>query len=349
MTLDGSSAGHAGPGGSNQGGAVGGILPVLRLTHARPPVTLPIEPREDRILIRLRHAAVAAAFLAACGGVTNSTAQRTSGGDAGALPRLDTGGAFSAGGQGGFSDHVATGGAGGAGGVRAQNGGRASSGGAGSPSGGASGSGGATGGSGGACPGDLRDCNGDPLDGCETDISMNEGNCGVCGNICPAAPNASEFCSSGRCGTKCIPDFGDCDGLSENGCEQDLLTDARNCGACGMDCGYDTCLNGGCTCRAVSIEMHEVAPGTCDYLVPPPADGGAWNFLYVNVLVTPAGGSPTVIPSQPNSAACDATTGGWYYDDPTTHARIALCGATCSSVSSTSGSKVEVIFGCRGD
>lgn len=282
-----------------------------------------------------------------------ASAQRISDGAGGASHGLDTGGSFSTGGVDvdGSAERTTTGGSVGSGGVRAQDGGRPSSGGTGTASGGMAGSGGeTTGGSGGVCPGDLRDCNGNPSDGCETDISMNEANCGACGNRCPSVSNASELCSSSRCGTKCIPDFGDCDGVAENGCEQDLLTDSKNCGACGLDCGpYSACINGGCRCAAISIGMHEVSPGTCDYLIPPPADGGAYNFSFVNVVVTPDGVALTAIPERPNSAACDATTGGWYFDDPSTHAQVILCSATCSIVSSTSNSKVEILFGCRGD
>jgi len=45
-------------------------------------------------------------------------------------------------------------------------------------------------------------------------------------------------CTDGECGVvTCLNGFGNCDGLSINGCETDLNSSADNCGACGLPCG----------------------------------------------------------------------------------------------------------------
>ncbi|MBI5517901.1 MAG: hypothetical protein HY909_29285 [Deltaproteobacteria bacterium] len=46
----------------------------------------------------------------------------------------------------------------------------------------------------------------------------------------------------------CVTGRGDCDGMTANGCETDLTTDARHCGACGRACegGYP-CVDGACS------------------------------------------------------------------------------------------------------
>jgi hypothetical protein len=44
------------------------------------------------------------------------------------------------------------------------------------------------------CPPDTADCNGDPSDGCETDISANVDNCGACKHSCDGAT-----CTAGLC------------------------------------------------------------------------------------------------------------------------------------------------------
>jgi hypothetical protein len=45
------------------------------------------------------------------------------------------------------------------------------------------------------CNGTWGDCNGDPSDGCEEDISYSRYNCGACGHVC----RDSEWCQQGTC------------------------------------------------------------------------------------------------------------------------------------------------------
>ncbi|RMG21674.1 MAG: hypothetical protein D6729_00220 [Deltaproteobacteria bacterium] len=88
-----------------------------------------------------------------------------------------------------------------------------------------------------ACDEGFADCDGDPSNGCEADLSSPE-HCGRCGNACAGAPQASGQCAdpaSGRCGLACDPGFADCDGDPVTGCETSISTDS-DCGACGNDC-----------------------------------------------------------------------------------------------------------------
>src|SRR5262249_49793427 len=41
-----------------------------------------------------------------------------------------------------------------------------------------------------ACMPGYRNCNGDPVDGCETDVANDVKNCGACGSNCMALPHA---------------------------------------------------------------------------------------------------------------------------------------------------------------
>jgi len=83
----------------------------------------------------------------------------------------------------------------------------------------------------------------DPAGACETcgaaqlciDLATDPGNCGTCGNACPATAS----CTDGTC---------TCPG-SESLCNAscvDLSSDQANCGACGADCGDLFCLDGRC-------------------------------------------------------------------------------------------------------
>jgi hypothetical protein len=51
-------------------------------------------------------------------------------------------------------------------------------------------------------------------------------------------------CAGSACA--CVGGFGDCDGHADNGCETELETDERHCGACGRDCQGGACSSGQC-------------------------------------------------------------------------------------------------------
>ncbi len=81
------------------------------------------------------------------------------------------------------------------------------------------------------------------------DVMTDAKNCGGCGHACPSAPNANAVCRSGICGLECPPNRADCNGDWADGCEVDLLSNMRNCGACGQACDVDggqPCINGSC-------------------------------------------------------------------------------------------------------
>jgi len=67
------------------------------------------------------------------------------------------------------------------------------------------------------------------------------------GSLC-AASHAAGACVAGICyaGT-CDPGFGDCDGISSNGCEASLTASVIDCGACGNPClDGEGCVAGRC-------------------------------------------------------------------------------------------------------
>lgn len=100
----------------------------------------------------------------------------------------------------------------------------------------------------GACKGPcklgFRDCNSDPADACEVDLSQKE-NCGGCGVDCVRDLHfslESATCQRNgdtepyRCQGQCQPRFADCDGDIQTGCEVDLRVNREHCGACGQAC-----------------------------------------------------------------------------------------------------------------
>ncbi len=81
--------------------------------------------------------------------------------------------------------------------------------------------------------------------------------CGACDNSCPAG----EVCSLGMCNAFCKAGFGDCNMQSVDGCEVDLGTRAKNCGACGNVCGA---ANASVKCTTGICEIDTCTTGYAD-------------------------------------------------------------------------------------
>ena len=112
------------------------------------------------------------------------------------------------------------------------------------------------------CSQNFSDCNKNPGDGCEANITADANNCAGCGKRCPAVMNGSPGCAASSCGVgKCNASFGDCDGNVLNGCEQDLTADAKNCGACGMAC---MAQNAVLSCQAAKCQLQSCNQGFSD-------------------------------------------------------------------------------------
>jgi len=86
---------------------------------------------------------------------------------------------------------------------------------------------------------------------------------------------------------------------------------------------------------------------SCDYPIPMVPDGGVIDPTKVNVTYTPAGSTMgTSILNVPGGLGGCGQTGGWYYDDPQSPAKISMCPSTCSALQAAAGGKVDVLFGC---
>lgn len=122
-----------------------------------------------------------------------------------------------------------------------------------------------------ACTGTWGDCNGDADlgafgNGCETNTSTNRNHCGGCsstsgtpsgGDDCADAIGSDEIasvnCTSGACEVAtCEPDYEDCNGDFDDGCEIDTSSDLDHCGDCDAPCPDEPhaspsdCVSGSC-------------------------------------------------------------------------------------------------------
>ena len=109
-------------------------------------------------------------------------------------------------------------------------------------------------------------------------LSSDANNCGSCGNECDlkghVAPGGAS-CQSGQCNVNsCESPYADCNGIGSDGCEVDLTSDVKNCGACnnqctgnlpscqpGLDAGSaECCTMGACPGPACGVEACSPAP-----------------------------------------------------------------------------------------
>lgn len=87
----------------------------------------------------------------------------------------------------------------------------------------------------------------------------------------------------------------------------------------------------------------------CTYVLPrPDPSQGVLDPASVAIDFTPGKNDPTNrFHRVENEAACGATTGGFYYDDPKAPTRIILCHASCEAVRNGTGdAKLDVVLGC---
>lgn len=125
------------------------------------------------------------------------------------------------------------------------------------------------------CGAGTGDCDGDPFNGCETDLLTTEDHCGACARPCSDTGVASKLCSGGLCVSGCLPGLGNCSTpaapVADDGCESDVSADPQNCGGCGRVCSTShvsslICESGACTssCEVGFGNCSQPGPGAID-------------------------------------------------------------------------------------
>ncbi len=110
-----------------------------------------------------------------------------------------------------------------------------------------------------SCVAPYADCDGNRVNGCESDTKSDPANCGGCTLACKPQHVESSSCADSKCGySKCSGNFQDCDGDKGNGCESDSKSDKNNCGMCGKACTADQyCFDGVCSDGLpIKVEGH---------------------------------------------------------------------------------------------
>jgi hypothetical protein len=118
------------------------------------------------------------------------------------------------------------------------------------------------------CNPGFDDCDGDPNDGCETNLHTDESHCGACDDPCSNVL-ATPFCMGGECVGSCTGNAEDCDNDIRNGCD-DVTSNPLRCGSCTR------------ACDATNVVALSCSGGDCDSVCEP-------GFSNCN---TPSSGSP---------------------------------------------------------
>lgn len=110
------------------------------------------------------------------------------------------------------------------------------------------------------CQFPLMSCDGGVCVDPRTDLD----NCGQCGQPCPPPPHAAPACANTTCIIgACQPGFDDCNGLINDGCEEELLVSQMHCGRCNSPCGpQQTCTFGQC-CQPPPVGPYQMTCAMC--------------------------------------------------------------------------------------
>jgi hypothetical protein len=177
-----------------------------------------------------------------------------------------------------------------------------------------------------SCTGHRADCNNDPSDGCEAELTMAD-NCGTCGNVCAAG----QLCTNGACVTTSLCPF------PLSNCGQrcvDVSNTPEECGQCGAPCpavpgGVTVCNNGACdfTCPA---GFTKCGTGCFDLSSDPDSCGICATVCSANgigqIPTCSSGQCGTVC--QPGWTACSSQSCTYLNSDPV---NCGACGRTCGT------------------
>jgi hypothetical protein len=99
---------------------------------------------------------------------------------------------------------------------------------------------------------------------------------------------------------------------------------------------------------AIATGVVESSRIACDVTIPAPPEGMTLNPARVNVVVR-VGAVTDYLGRVADEAHCDATRGGWYYDDATAPTQILLCPTSCTDAQERvvgPDAGLDVQFGC---
>jgi hypothetical protein len=118
------------------------------------------------------------------------------------------------------------------------------------------------------CTAPFDNCDGDKVNGCETDLRTSTRHCGDCSTPCDDPPHGAAWCGNSTCKVNCTGSFRDCDGQFLNGCEVDTSTSTQNCSGCNLPCTAPnaTVTAVACSASTCKVTACNAPQADCDHL-----------------------------------------------------------------------------------
>ncbi|MBI5536118.1 MAG: hypothetical protein HY898_25580 [Deltaproteobacteria bacterium] len=170
------------------------------------------------------------------------------------------------------------------------------------------------------CVAPYGDCDGNPANGCETNLNTSPTNCGSCAAVCKSTHGKNPACDSGLCTLTCDNGWENCNGPQpgndpkNDGCEINVGADPTQCGACAKPCSTANGTNATCTAGKCALTCNS-GYADCDG----PASGATSNGCEISIASDPGNcgscyfacngtnGTPTC-----SGGACGITCNGGY-------------------------------------
>ncbi len=93
------------------------------------------------------------------------------------------------------------------------------------------------------------------------------------------------------------------------------------------------------------VDRVKGASLACQYAIPTPPDGLAFDRDKVNVIYD-AGDGPLPVGAVESVADCQQFGAGWYYDDPADPTEIRMCPLSCETFQDLANATIDIEFGC---
>jgi hypothetical protein len=193
------------------------------------------------------------------------------------------------------------------------------------------------------CDDGFADCNGDPSDGCEADLTSPE-TCGSCTAHC-SDNGGTPVCNAGECGIRCDPGRGDCINGALDGCETNTNVSVLHCGSCDRMCptavGTPACFDGVCgvsTCTDPRAECDGDDDTVCETNVtddPNNCDGCGIECFYPRAKGKCVNRMCAFDRCDPGWGNCDGDTVNGCETALGTPRDCSACGKGCTSLHST--------------
>ena len=203
-----------------------------------------------------------------------------------------------------------------------------------------------------ACNIGWGNCDGNPDNGCEQQLTNDVNHCGGCGQQCEST-TGTPTCVNSQCQIACSAGLGNCDNNNTNGCETNTSSDPVHCGTCAKACsavgGVASCSGGACgiACDVTNADCDNNVANGCEIILQTNVSncGGCGNVCSTTNGAASCSGGLCSISCSAGYGNCDgiATTGC----EINLNSDVANCGGCAGACSSANGTPSCLAGACK--